>query len=118
MNFTLLIWMGNPITWLVVGMIVATISRQFKRRSHRPADPSRVVRGGPTSPEGMGAALMFLSMAYRPNHAFVAKAQIVEREEADDDDQGGPDTARRHLLRQLRRIRRGERVDRLVLRLE
>jgi hypothetical protein len=61
---------------------------------------------------------MFLSMAYRPNHAFVAKAQIVQEEDADDDDQGGPDTPKRHLLRQLRRIRRGENVDRLILRLE
>ncbi len=57
-------------------------------------------------------------MAYRPNHAFIAKAQITQREDEDDDDEGGPDTARKHLLRQLRQIRHGEKVDRLVLRLE
>jgi len=38
--------------------------------------------------------------------------------DADDDDQGGPDTPQRNLMRQLRRIRQGETVDRLVWRLE
>jgi hypothetical protein len=76
------------------------------------------VRTGTDSPEAFGAAFLFLSMAYRPNHAFIAKAQIQQREDEDDDDEGGPDTARKHLLRQLRQIRHGEKVDRLVLRLE
>jgi hypothetical protein len=48
----------------------------------------------------------------------MARAQIEQREDEDEDDEGGPDTARRHLLRQLRQIRRGEKIDRLVLRLE
>jgi hypothetical protein len=66
----------------------------------------------------MGTALLFLVMAHRPNHEFVARAQIREMEDADDDDQGGPDRSKRELMRQLRGIRRGETVDRLVWRLE
>ena len=118
MAFTILIALSSPMTWLIAMIIVVGFTRRF-RRPHDPTnDPSRIVRTGPASPESLGSALMFLSMAYRPNHAFVAKAQIVEREDADDDDQGGPDSPRKHLLRQLRRIRRGEWVDRLVLHLE
>jgi hypothetical protein len=116
MEFIILTVLSTPMTWLLVTIVVALLHR-FQRANHPINDPGRIVRSGPSSPEALSSALMFLSMAYRPNHAFVAKAQIVEREDADDDDQGGPDTARKHLLRQLRRIRRGEKVDRLVLRL-
>lgn len=118
MTLDLILSLCTPITWLVAMMGICAWSRIFqsakKKREHR----SRIVRVGPSSPEAMGAALMFLSMAYRPNHAFVAKAQIVEEEEADDDEQGGPDTSQRHLMRQLRRIRQGDKLDRLILRLE
>jgi hypothetical protein len=118
MILNLLLSLCSPMTWLIAMMLIAAWSRLGRRPSGKQPDPSQIVRTGPSSPEGMGAALMFLSIAYRPNHAFVAKAQIVQREDEDDDDHGGPDTAKRHLLRQLRRIRRGEPIDRLVLRLE
>ena len=118
MAFTILMGLLNPMTWLVVMMLIAGWQHVFRKPERRPEDEARIIQSGVTSPDGMGAALMFLSMAYRPNHAFVAKAQIVEREDTDEDDQGGPDTAKRHLMRQLRRIRRGEPVDRLVWRLE
>ena len=117
MAFNLLMGLASPMTWLVVAMVIAGWHRA-RTLDRKPEDAARIVKTGPTTPEGVGAALMFLSMAYRPNHAFVAKAQIVEREDQDDDDQGGPDTSKRHLMRQLRRIRRGEPVDRLVWRLE
>jgi hypothetical protein len=118
MKLAFLMWLSTPITWIIVMVIVAGWSRTFKRSDRKPPQRSRVVRGGPTTSDGIGAALMFLSMAYRPNHAFVAKAQIRQHEDEHDDDQGGPDTPQKHLLRQLRRIRRGEKVDRLVWRLE
>jgi hypothetical protein len=66
----------------------------------------------------VGAAFLFLSVAYRPNHAFILKAQIRQEEDVDEDDRGGPETPQRHLHRQLRRIRRGEPIERLVWRLE
>jgi hypothetical protein len=118
MILSILLWLGNPMTWLIAMMIMVGWSRIVQRVNKRPDNSSRIVRTGTDSPEAFGAAFLFLSMAYRPNHAFIAKAQIQQREDEDDDDEGGPDTARKHLLRQLRRIRHGEKVDRLVLRLE
>jgi hypothetical protein len=118
MAFTILIWLSSPLTWLVIMMMFSGWKLVFRKPDPKLEDAARIIKSGPTTSEGMGAALMFLSMAYRPNHAFVAKAQIVESEDAEDDDQGGPDTPQRHLMRQLRRIRQGEPVDRLVWRLE
>ena len=118
MKLAILIWLSTPITWLIVMMFMVAWSRIFQRADKKQVNPSRIVRTGSSSPEAFGAAFLFLSMAYRPNHAYIAKAQITQQEDQDDDDQGGPDSPRRHLLRQLRRIRRGEHVDRLVLRLE
>jgi hypothetical protein len=117
MAFNLLMGLSSPITWLVLMIGIAGWYR-IRKPDRTPEDAARIVKVGPTTPDAVGAALMFLSMAYRPNHAFVAKAQIVEREDQDEDDQGGPDSPQRHLGRQLRRIRRGEPVDRLVWRLE
>ena len=118
MAFTVLLWLSSPLTWMVVMMMIAGWSHVSRRPGTKSELAARIVKVGPGSPDAVGAALMFLSMAYRPNHAFVARAQIVEREDEDEDDQGGPDTPNRRLLRQLRRIRRGEPVDRLVWRLE
>ena len=118
MAFTILMGLSSPMTWLVIMMIIAAWYRRFRRPDRKPEDAARIINSGATTPDAMGSALMFLSMAYRPNHSFVAKAQIVEREDTDEDDQGGPDTPKRHLMRQLRQIRRGEPVDRLVWRLE
>ena len=118
MILSILLWLGNPMTWLIAMMVMVFWSRTFGRPNRDQQDRSRITRVGTESPEAFGTAFQFLSIAYRPNHAFVAKAQIVQREDEDEDDEGGPDTAKRHLMRQLRRIRRGEAVDRLVLRLE
>jgi hypothetical protein len=118
MAFNLLMGLSSPMTWLVVMMMIAGWRHVFRKPERRPDHAARIIQSGATAPDGMGSALQFFSMAYRPNHAFVAKAQIVEREDQDEDDQGGPDTPRRQFVRQLRRIRRGEQVDRLVWRLE
>lgn len=66
----------------------------------------------------MGFAFLPLGILYRPSLVEVAKAQIRQQEDADEDDNGDPDSPRKHLLRQLRRIRRGERVETLSLRLK
>ena len=116
MILAILLWLGNPMTWLIAMMVMVGWSRVFRRKT--PEERSRIVRVGTDSPEAFGSAFLFLSMAYRPNHAFMAKSQIEQREDQDDDEEGGPDTAKKHLARQLRRIRRGETVDRLVWLLE
>jgi hypothetical protein len=118
MQLDILLWLGSPLTWWIVMMIFIVWSRLFHRTKGRQRDRSHIVRLGSSSPGAIGSAFLFLSTVYRPNHDFIARAQIRHREDAEDDDQGGPDTPRRHLLRQLQRIRRGETVDRLILHLE
>lgn len=99
-------------------MLMAGVSHVFRKATRPPQDESHIVRVGSGSPEAVAAALMFLSTAYRPSLEFIAKAQIQEHEDADDDEQGGPDSAKKHFQRQLRRVRNGEPLDRLVWRLE
>jgi len=118
MDFTIFLWLGNPMTWVTIMMLIAIWPRLFRRRNLKPEDAARIMNVGASTPDPMAAVLMFMVMAHRPNHEFVAKAQIRETEDADEDDEGGPDTSKRQLMRQLRRIRRGEAVDRLVWRLE
>jgi hypothetical protein len=115
MMLYVLMCLANPMTWLIVVMIYVSWSRMRKPKTssgHRPQ------RAGIASEAGIAAAFQLLSLAYRPNHAFVAKAQIQQQEDADEDDGGDPETPIKHLHRQLRRIRRGEHVERLVWRLE
>lgn len=118
MKLAIFLWLSTPITWLIVMMLVAAWSRLFHREKRIGNRPASVVRLGTSSSEAVAGMALFLSVAYRPNHAFMAKTQVQQHEDADDDEQGGPDTPRRHFLRQLRQIRRGEALDRLVLRLE
>jgi hypothetical protein len=67
----------------------------------------------------LGLAFMQLvRVFYQPDVAYLLEAKLDE--DADEDDSGDPLTPEgrmRHFHRQLRRIRRGERVDRLVLRM-
>jgi|SRR6266568_6518307 len=52
---------------------------------------------------------------YRPSVAYVIEAKLEE--DVEEDDNGDPETPRKHFHRQLRRIRRGDPIDMLVLRL-
>jgi len=63
----------------------------------------------------MGLALLFMQMFYRPAVSNVI--EVIEHEDADEDDQGDPESLAKQLHRQLKRIRRGEPVGDLVLRL-
>jgi predicted PurR-regulated permease PerM len=64
----------------------------------------------------MGLTFLPFAAIYRPSLIEVAKAQIRQQEDADEDDNGDPETPLKHLLSQLRRIRRGEKVETLFLR--
>jgi hypothetical protein len=67
------------------------------------------------SSAALGTIVLFAQIFYRPSIAHVVE---VRREvEVDEDNAGDPETPARELERQFRRIRRGERVDRLVWRL-
>jgi len=66
----------------------------------------------------IGLAFLPLSIIYRPTLVEVAKTQIRQQEDVEEDESGDPESPLKHLLRQLRRIRRGEKVERLSLRLK
>jgi hypothetical protein len=63
----------------------------------------------------LGMALQFMQMYWKPSVSHVLEEK--QDEEADEDDNGDPESMNKQLNRQLKRIRRGEPVDRLVLRL-
>ena len=62
----------------------------------------------------LGMVLQFVEVFYRPSVDHVLETKQVEVVE--EDDEGDPETAAKELSRQLKRIRRGEAVERLVLR--
>jgi|SRR5580658_1026003 hypothetical protein len=70
---------------------------------------------------GLALGLAFMQLVrvfYQPDVAYLIEAK--QDEDADEDDSGDPETPEgrfRHFHRQLRRIRRGEVIDRLVLRM-
>jgi len=70
------------------------------------------------SSEGLGTVLLGLTLIYRPRILYAVEAQRRQVENVDEDDNGDPDTPTRHLMRQLRRIRRGEAVESLTVRLK
>ena len=59
-----------------------------------------------------GNALQTLHAMTQQRVDYVLEEKFVD--EADEDDEGGPPEPTKHLQRQLRRIRRGEKVDRLT----
>jgi len=63
----------------------------------------------------LGLALQFVQVLYRPTVEYVLEARLDE--DADEDDNGDPEKLATQLHRQLRRIRRGQPVERLILRL-
>ena len=67
----------------------------------------------------LGNALQQLQLIAQPKVKYVIEEQMDE--EADEDESGDPDAkrdARKHLLRQAERIRRGEELERLTALLE
>lgn len=67
------------------------------------------------SSAALGAVFLLITTFYRPRmeHAIEARLQ----EEVEEDDEGDPEAPEKGLSRQLRRIRRGEPVETLKLRL-
>jgi hypothetical protein len=61
----------------------------------------------------LGNALHQLQTLAEPQVAYVIEEKF--NEEANEDDDGGPDDPTRHLHRQAVRIRRGEKLDRLTV---
>ncbi len=85
---------------------VAWRRRQRQRKKNSSFCPSSVA---------MGMMFLFMQMFYRPSVQFVLQEQ--QREDVEEDGAGDPETPAKQLNRQLKRIRRGERIDTLVMRL-
>jgi hypothetical protein len=81
----------------------------FRRRKRL----GRGRRGFYPSAVALGMAFQFMQVFTRPSIAYVLEEK--QKDEAEEDDEGDPETLQKQLGRQLRRIRRGEPVDRLVL---
>jgi hypothetical protein len=103
---------ASPFLAIVAILAYYQVRRRIWRRKRRKG--KRDLGFCPSS-AALGATLLFLSVFYRPSVDFAMEASL--QEEVEDDDQGDPETPERLLNRQLRRIRRGERIGDLVLRI-
>jgi hypothetical protein len=103
---------ASPFLAIVAILACYQIRRSVWRRKRRKG--KRYLSFCPSS-AALGATLLFLSVFYRPSVDFAIEASL--QEEVEEDDQGDPEAPERHIAQQLRRIRRGERVETLVWRL-
>jgi hypothetical protein len=67
------------------------------------------------SSAALGTIFLFAQVFTRPSIAHVLEARQVE--DADEDDDGDPDSPEKHLNSQLKKIRRALPIDGLILRL-
>lgn len=87
---------------LVMIAVVCSRLKQLIRKPKRPRKSQRLAISAINT--AMGQTFLPFASIYRPNLIEVAKAQIREQEDVDEDDSGDPETSQKHLLRQLRRI--------------
>jgi hypothetical protein len=69
------------------------------------------------SAAGLGMMFLFMQALIQPSLSHVLEAKQEERQDEDAGDAESPAAKLRHFHRQLRRIRHGERVDRLEWRM-
>jgi len=100
--------------FLAIALVLAVDRMRHAARMRRGQNGENVPapRGSIIS---VGNALLRLQVFYQPSIVHVLEAE--EDEDVDEDDSGEPETPLAHFHRQLRRIRRGEAVETLVLRL-
>ncbi len=67
------------------------------------------------SAAAMGMMFLVVQVFYRPSVQHVLQEE--QREDVEEDDNGDPETPEKHLHRQLRRIRRGQPLSQLSVRL-
>lgn len=98
---------------------IAVLLSRLKSRISKPKTSKRRRRFRALAEHAaLGLAFLPFAAIYRPQIGEVAKAQLRQQEDVDEDDNGDPDRPARQLLRQLRRIRRGEEVEILTLGLD
>jgi hypothetical protein len=104
--------LASPLLIIVAILVHYYLRRAIFRRNQR---LGRRNRGFCPSSFALGTALQLLPMFYRPSMDFAIKARAVEVIE--EDGEGDPEKSTKHLHRQLRRIRRGEPLEKLVVKL-
>jgi hypothetical protein len=105
-------FVATPYVAVVVLLGTFYLRRARWRRRRR---TSREYAGFYPSASSLGNAFHSLQVFTRPTVAHVLHEKYDE--DMEDDGDGGPDDPARQLNRQLKRIRRGERVDTLTVRL-
>ncbi|HVC45641.1 MAG TPA: hypothetical protein VND90_00205 [Terracidiphilus sp.] len=97
----------------ILGILVYYFARRavLRRNLRKGKRPS----GSYPSTFALGMAFQLLQVYYRPAVSYEVQVRLVEKEE--DDDEGDPESPIKHLHRQLKRIRRGQPVDNLVVRI-
>jgi hypothetical protein len=98
----------------IVGILCWHFVRQSLFRGNR--QKGKLILGLWSSALLLGTALQFLQVIYRPSVSHALEAEHDDR--ADEEDSGDPETLVKQLNRQLRRIRQGEQIDKIVLRLD
>ena len=105
---------ASPFLAMVGILVYYRVRRSAWKRKRR---KGRKNLGFCPSSMALGAVFAFMPVFYRPSVDFLIKARIQQEEKVDEDDDGDPETPEKSLSRQLRRIRRGEPVEALELRL-
>jgi hypothetical protein len=114
-------WIGNlflsaPLVSIIVLVLLAFLQGLRLRFDPKASARKSLRRTGAVY--ALGAAFLCFSMFYHPQLELAATAQVQQQEQDDEDDSGDPESPIQRLLSQLKRIRRGDPVDRLIWKLE
>jgi hypothetical protein len=104
--------LASPFLVIAAILVHYRLRRANFRRNRR---LGRKTRGFCPSSFALGTVLQLIPMFYRPSMDFAIKARAVEVIE--EDDEGDPEKPANRLHRELRRIRRGDPEDTLVVKL-
>ena len=113
-NFFCSLLCASPFLAMVAILAHYQLRRSAWKRKRRKGE--RVLGFCPSS-AALGAVFLLTTMFYRPRMEFAIEARLREEEKVEEDDEGDPETPEKGLSRQLNRIRRGERLETLELRL-
>jgi hypothetical protein len=106
--------LASPFLAIAAILVYYLIRRSvFKRKCRE----GRRASGFCPSSAALAAAFLLITTFYRPRLEFAIEARLREEEKTEADDEGDPETPEKQLNRQLRRIRKGEPVEQLELRL-
>jgi len=97
-----------------VAILGILIHYAIRRILYKTAVRRRSILGFYPSSAALATVFLISSMLFRPRLQYAIQAQ--QAVETEDDDDGGPDSPGR-LDKQLRMVRRGESIERLILRL-